>query len=78
LVARNPGGHVQAALPNLLALDALLGVENILVIGHTDCGARNFDEENLAAQKTERAPGYEAEVRGMSFGKVHSTIFVSV
>jgi carbonic anhydrase len=54
-----------------VALDNLVGIETVLVIGHTDCGARNFSEDKIRAQLHKQAPGYEDEIEGMQFGKIH-------
>jgi carbonic anhydrase len=45
-------------------------VENVLVIGHTDCGARNFNEGAIKARLMGRAPEYKDEIEGMQFGKI--------
>jgi carbonic anhydrase len=47
-VIRNPGGVVTDAEVRALAISQiLLGTHQVLVIQHTDCGMRGFDESSL-------------------------------
>ena len=60
-VIRNAGGVVTDAEIRALAISQLLlGTEQILVIQHTDCGMRTFDEaallDGLAAETGTRPP----------------------
>lgn len=70
LIARNSGGRARPVLANLVALDDLVGIEDVLVIGHTDCGARSFNEQKIRNQLKERAPGNEDFVESIDFGKI--------
>jgi carbonic anhydrase len=77
LISRNSGARARPALANLLALDELVGLDTVLVIGHTDCGAHNFDEDAIREKLRERvlkeegAPRvYEGVVEGLEFGKI--------
>jgi carbonic anhydrase len=50
-VIRNAGGIVtDDALRSLVISHHLLGTEEVLVIGHTDCGMLTFKDEDLQAQ----------------------------
>ena len=50
-VIRNAGGIVtDDALRSLVISHHLLGTEEILVIGHTDCGMLTFSDEDVQAQ----------------------------
>lgn len=57
-------------MANLVALDDLVCVENVLVIGHTDCGARNFSDGEIRARLMKRAPEYKDEIEEMQFGTI--------
>ncbi|KAL2814131.1 carbonic anhydrase [Aspergillus granulosus] len=78
LIHRNSGGRAKPALPNLLALDDLVTIETVLVIGHTDCGARTFDEEMIRATLKQRASGYEDVVASLEFGRIAGSVEDSV
>ncbi|CEL08166.1 hypothetical protein ASPCAL11318 [Aspergillus calidoustus] len=85
LISRNSGARARPAIANLLALDELVGLEMVLVIGHTDCGARNFDEDAIRERLRERVPKeegapreYEGVVEGLEFGKIEGSIEESV
>ncbi|GAM39392.1 hypothetical protein TCE0_034f10904 [Talaromyces pinophilus] len=78
LIVRNSGARARPALANLVALDDMLNVENVLVIGHTDCGARNFNEGAIRARLMKRAPEYKDEIERMQFGKILGDIEHSV
>jgi carbonic anhydrase len=50
-VIRNAGGIVtDDALRSLVISHNLLGTEEVLVIGHTDCGMLTFNDEDVQAQ----------------------------
>jgi carbonic anhydrase len=76
LIARNSGGRARPALANLLALDDLVGLETVLVIGHTDCGAHNFDKDAIKDRLRERASKAPApsdsrrDIDRLDFGKI--------
>ncbi|KAJ0413468.1 carbonic anhydrase [Aspergillus carlsbadensis] len=84
LISRNSGARTRPALANLLALDELVGLETVLVIGHTDCGAHNFDEDTIKERLRERAlkssaPSDSArDIEELDFGKIHGSIEQSV
>ncbi|KAL2784486.1 carbonic anhydrase [Aspergillus keveii] len=84
LISRNSGARARPALANLLALDDLVGLETVLVIGHTDCGAHNFDEDAIKERLSERASKAPApsdsrrEIEALEFGKIEGSIEQSV
>lgn len=47
LVMRNVGGHVQALLPDIAALDAVVGLQEIMIVHHTDCGTTYYSDETI-------------------------------
>lgn len=47
IVIRNAGGNPQMALPNILALDMLVGNHEIMVVKHTDWGSLAFTEKGV-------------------------------
>ncbi|RAO73434.1 uncharacterized protein BHQ10_009446 [Talaromyces amestolkiae] len=78
LIVRNSGARARPALANLVALDDLVSVENVLVVGHTDCGARNFNDGEIRARLMKRAPEYKEEIERMQFGKILGDVEHSV
>lgn len=70
IVIRNAGGNVQMALPNILALDTLVGINEIMVVKHTDCGSLAFTEEGVKDVLKKRAPGREKEIEEMEIGSI--------
>jgi carbonic anhydrase len=60
MVLRNPGAQVTGeALNALVVCVHRLGVERILVMGHTDCGMTKADDESVRREITE-ATGQDA------------------
>lgn len=70
IVIRNAGGNVQMALPNVLALDTLVGLHEIMVVKHTDCGSLTYTEEGVKGVLKERAPGKKDEIEKMEIGSI--------
>lgn len=68
LTLRNAGGNLAMALPNILALDHLVGISEIMVVKHTDCGTLAYTEEGVKGELVERAPGCKHEIEGMEVG----------
>ncbi|KAH6662259.1 carbonic anhydrase [Halenospora varia] len=67
LVMRNIAGHVTPALNDILALDAFLTINEIMVVHHTDCGASHFTNDIIRQKMKERLPSHK-EVDGIDFG----------
>jgi carbonic anhydrase len=70
VVFRNAGGNIQMALPNILAIDALIGLNEIMVIKHTDCGTLAYTDKGVKGALKERAPGLEKEIDEMEIGSI--------
>lgn len=70
IVFRNAGGNIQTALPSILAVDALIGIDEVLVIKHTDCGSLAYTEKGVKDALKERAPGREKEIDEMELGSI--------
>ncbi|KAL3482681.1 carbonic anhydrase [Aspergillus germanicus] len=84
LISRNSGARARPALANLLALDDLVGLETVLVIGHTDCGAHNFNEDAIKERLRGRASNVPTpsdssrDIEALEFGKIEGSIEQSV
>lgn len=70
VVIRTAGSNVKAALPSLVAIDGLVGLQEIMIINHTDCGAQIFRDEAIRASLKERAQGMGVEINSMEFGEI--------
>lgn len=70
VVIRTAGSNVKAALPSLVAIDALVGLQEIMVINHTDCGAQAYRDDPIRASLKERAQGMGPEIDKMEFGQI--------
>ncbi|TKA57549.1 hypothetical protein B0A55_12413 [Friedmanniomyces simplex] len=70
ITIRNAGGNIETALPDILALDVLLGLQEIVVIKHTDCGSLAYTDEGVKRVLGERAPGMQEEIAKMEFGSI--------
>ena len=54
-ILRNAGARVtEDVLRTLVLANALLGVDRVLVVAHTDCGMTRADDEQVQATVTER------------------------
>jgi carbonic anhydrase len=73
-VIRNAGGVITDDEIRALAISQrLLGTEEIILIQHTDCGMRNFTDDDFKAaieEETGIRPGWPAEV----FGEVEDDV----
>jgi len=71
LVSRNAGGHVEPALKDIIALDAFLRIDEIMVIHHTDCGTTHFKNKGIRDSLKARMPTKNHhEIDNMAFGAV--------
>jgi len=77
-VIRNPGGVVtDAEIRALTVSQILLGTEQVLVIQHTDCGMRAFDEAGLMDRleaETGIRPPWAAEPLGVLEDDVRTAV----
>ncbi|EHK27089.1 uncharacterized protein TRIVIDRAFT_121344, partial [Trichoderma virens Gv29-8] len=46
-VHRNAGGSVRHALRDIIILDEVLGLKEIAIVHHTDCGTLRFRDEDV-------------------------------
>lgn len=58
------------ALPNVLALDTLVGFNEIMVVKHTDCGSLVYTNEGVKGVLAERSPGQKDEIENMELGSI--------
>ena len=58
------------ALPDILALDTLVGIHEIMVVKHTDCGSLAFTEKGVKDILKQRAPMREQDINEMDFGSI--------
>ena len=70
ITIRNAGGNIEMAIPNVLALDTLVGLEEIMVIKHTDCGSLAYTTKGVKDVLNERAPGKKNEIEKMELGSI--------
>ncbi|KIY04209.1 uncharacterized protein Z520_00902 [Fonsecaea multimorphosa CBS 102226] len=55
---RNGGGRARHAIKDIAVLDIIVGLDEIAVIHHTDCGASRYTDDSMRKQIKERAgPG---------------------
>ena len=59
LVIRVGGGNIQPALPTLLALDTEIGITDVMVMRHTDCGTRRWTDDKVRKALRERSDGQD-------------------
>jgi len=69
VLIRTVGGHVQPILNDIIALDGFIGIKDLLVIHHTDCGTLSFKDENIRKGLKARLPERD-DIDGMSFGAI--------
>lgn len=74
VVIRNAGGIASAdALRSLLVAHHLLGIEEIIILEHTDCGMTTFRDDELCGH-LERSTGTKARVRFHAFRDVRANV----
>lgn len=54
---RNTGGRVGPLINDIVALDYALGVKEIMIIHHIDCGTTFYTDEGVREAVNARAPG---------------------
>jgi len=73
IVFRNVAGHPQEAFKSLLAVDQFIKLKEVMVLHHTDCGARDWTDENVRNDLRKRNAATEEEIASMgSFGAISS------
>jgi carbonic anhydrase len=45
MVSRNAGGHIRHAVRDILLLDARFGIDELVIVHHTDCGTLTFTDD---------------------------------
>ncbi|KAJ5784445.1 carbonic anhydrase [Penicillium pulvis] len=74
VVHRNAGGNIRYALRDILILDALVKLDEIAIIHHTDCGTLRFTDEQLRiALKKQINETHWAKIEEMEFGAALGT-----
>ncbi|KAH8664643.1 carbonic anhydrase [Xylariales sp. PMI_506] len=69
LLIRNAGGHVPRNFNDILLLDQFVGIEEILVIEHTNCGATQITDEKVQEGISKYSPdGHDHEITELKFG----------
>jgi carbonic anhydrase len=73
IVFRNVAGHPQAAFKGLLAVDQFIKLKEVMVLHHTDCGARDWTDEDVRNDIRQRNAATEEEISSLgSFGAISS------
>ncbi|KAK5093101.1 hypothetical protein LTR70_002042 [Exophiala xenobiotica] len=74
VVIRTAGSNVTAALPTLIAIDKLVGLQEIMVVNHTDCGALMYRDDEIRETLRARAPRMAHVIEQMAFGEITGTL----
>jgi len=69
IICRNVCGHVAPALSDIVALDSLIGLTDIIIIHHTDCGSLMMKDENIRNYIKTELPDVK-DVDSMKFGGI--------
>ncbi|KAH8819141.1 carbonic anhydrase [Xylogone sp. PMI_703] len=71
VVHRNAGGNIRHALRDIIILDKVLGLKEIAIVHHTDCGTLRFTDDDLRESlKATVDAGHWAEIDAMDFGAI--------
>ncbi|KAF8862799.1 carbonic anhydrase [Acephala macrosclerotiorum] len=71
IIFRDVNGHVAPVLKDLLALDTWIGIHDIMIVHHTDCGALQWTDEQVRTILKQRNPEHSKEIDGIpTFGAV--------
>lgn len=71
VVHRNAGGSVQHALRDIIILDEVLGLKEIAIVHHTDCGTLRFRDEDIRKSlKAKTDPKHWPEIDAMYLGAI--------
>jgi carbonic anhydrase len=78
-VIRNAGGIVtDDALRSLVISHWLLGTQEAIVVGHTDCGMETFTDDQLRHKLADEAGAEASDIEFHSFPRVHDRVRESV
>ncbi|OQV04549.1 hypothetical protein CLAIMM_09409 [Cladophialophora immunda] len=68
IVHRSAAGNVRGAIEDIIALDVLVGLEEIMVIHHTDCGGLRYTNESMRREIISRiGPDHADVINAMDF-----------
>ncbi|OAP65108.1 hypothetical protein AYL99_01080 [Fonsecaea erecta] len=71
IVHRSAAGNVSSAIEDILALDVLVGLDEIMVIHHTDCGCLRYSNESMRKEIISRiGPEHADVINAMDFGAI--------
>lgn len=71
VVHRNAGGNIRHALRDIIILDQVLGLKEIAIVHHTDCGTLRFTDDGLRATlRAQTDSKHWAEIDRMHFGAI--------
>jgi carbonic anhydrase len=70
-VIRNVSGDLQSALPEILAIDDQFGLNDIILMKHTDCGALQMNSSQIKERlKARVSPDLSDEIDHIHFGSI--------
>jgi carbonic anhydrase len=57
IILRNVGGKVAPLVKDIVILDAFIGMKEIMLIHHTDCGTTHYKDQTIRDVVNARCPG---------------------
>lgn len=72
---RTTAGAVAPVLYDILTLDATIGLEQVYIVHHSDCGGFIIDTAKVRASLVERAPGMKKEIEKASVPHYDEYVF---
>lgn len=70
MIFRSGGAKAQNVLESLIAVDTLLGFQNVMIIQHTDCGGLRIRDAKIKEGLKQLAPNHAHEVDAMTFREI--------
>ena len=67
LVVRNLGGSARSAIREIAFIDQVVGLDEIAVIHHTDCGTSHFTDTSIQKKLRDSFPDAKGNVDWMQF-----------
>jgi len=67
-IIRTAGGRVSEVIRSLTTLHALLKLDNVMVIHHTDCGLFYTTDEAIRKTELEHVPEAKEQLENMTWG----------
>ncbi|KAM3078612.1 hypothetical protein ACMFMG_006482 [Clarireedia jacksonii] len=69
---RNAGGHASPALTDIVALDAFIRIDEIMIVHHTDCGTIHFKDNTIRdVLKARLSEDHHQGLDKMTFGAIN-------